>query len=214
MLSYSRQDIDPSEQITITLHVSMFSSNNAQKRSGSWYHKIKPGSITASSSSLERYIHDKDGSLCQTLLLPQRFMETEGQDQLATLMLVNNWYRQQSNSNGVAPNINGGASNPAALLKKKSSTFLLHRKHSVEFNHDDAENKSTTTTNSIEKAVGKLYIQCLYINTYGNYIPSGMDEALEALNAKRFHETKWQEGYLSQLGGNTKVNVFTSKYTY
>lgn len=61
-----------------------------------------------------------------------------------------------------------------------------------------------------EKAVGKIFIQCLYITIplqQCKDIPQTMNEAIEALNAKRFHQTDWQSGYLSQLGGNTNVSI-------
>ncbi|KAI8639296.1 hypothetical protein BD408DRAFT_323902, partial [Parasitella parasitica] len=107
------KDIDPNEQIAITIHVAAATQNNKkmQLSNSSWYHRMK------APSDLQRYVHEKDGSICQTLFSPDRFMSNASLDQTASLMLVNNWYRAKP-------------ANPAVVAK--------------------------------EKAVGKLYVQCLH----------------------------------------------------
>jgi hypothetical protein len=121
-----------------------------------WLHRI-----INNNHDLERYIKEKDGSICQTIFSP--ILNEESMDKTATLMLVNHWYK------------------PTQHHWKKN---ILK-----------------------EKAVGKLQIHYLYITTDSNQQgPNTMEEAIEALNAKRFHQTQWQSGYLSQLGGNTNVS--------
>ncbi|KAK4516224.1 uncharacterized protein ATC70_011193 [Mucor velutinosus] len=171
-------DVDPNEQVAITIHVAATqNSKRLQNASSSWYHRMK------TPSDLQRYVHQKDGSICQTLFSPSRFVAEDALDQTASLMLVNNWYR-----------INQQATNTSSssLLLRRTSTLM--------------KKKPTMSTPAVvrEKAVGKIYVQCLYLKIKGNYIPRDIDEAVEALNAKRFHNTDWQSGYLSQLGGNAK----------
>jgi hypothetical protein len=108
-------------------------------------------------------------------------MENGPLDQTASLMLVNSWYKTSSSSTTTAKT-------PLLRLRKTTS---LQRKNNL----------------APEKAVGKIYIQCLYVKTRGNYMPRKMEEAIEALNANRFHQTDWQAGYMSQIGGNIKVNA-------
>lgn len=130
------------------------------KKEKSWYNRLR------SPCDLERYMHEKDGSICQTIFLPSRFVVDGSLDQKATLMLVNNWYRYDVRS---------------SLIKRKKQTR--------------------------EKAVGKIYIQCLYVtaSTSCDYLPKTMNEAVEALNAKRFHQTEWQSGYLSQIDSRVSL---------
>lgn len=178
------QDVDPNEQIAITIHVAATQNNKKMQQSNSsWYHRIK------APSDLQRYVHEKDGSICQTLFAPDRFMTDGSLDQTASLMLVNNWYRTTQNSMN--------SSTPSLLLRKTST--LMKKKSS---------HMSTAIVR--EKAVGKVYVQCLYLKIQGNHIPRDLDEAVEALNAKRFHNTDWQSGHLSQLGGNVKVQQVIS----
>ncbi|KAI7896508.1 uncharacterized protein EV154DRAFT_492503 [Mucor mucedo] len=140
------ENVDPNELVAITIGVI--------KKEKSWFHRFRP------SSDLERYMHEKDGSICQTIFSPGRFVVDDALDQKATLMLVNNWYGEGK------------------------STFRQQRKKSI----------------MREKAVGKIYIQCVYITApISCSLPHTMDEALEGLNAKRFHETEWQSGYLFQI---------------
>ncbi|CEP07744.1 hypothetical protein [Parasitella parasitica] len=173
------QDIDPNEQIAITIHVAAATQNSkkTQLSTSSWYHRIK------ASSDLQRYVHEKDGSICQTLFSPDRFMANVSIDQTASLMLVNNWYRPVQHT--MSP------SSSSSLLLRKTST-LMKKKPVV------------PAAAAKEKAVGKLYVQCLYIKIQGNRFPRDLNEAVEALNAKRFHNTVWQSGHLLQLGGNAK----------
>lgn len=133
---------------------------------------------------MERYIHEKDGAICQTSFLPSRFITDGLFDQTATLMLVNNWYQGKDAHN----------TNPTASLLLKRSTSWKKKRSSI----------------IREKAVGKIYIQCLYVMVpkHCKEVPQTIEEAIEALNAKRFHQTDWQSGYLSQLGGNTKVRSY------
>lgn len=169
------EDINPDEQITISIHVD--DENNKKMHTNSnWYHRIR--SATAASSDLSRYVHEKDGAICQTSFLPSRFITDGLLDQTATLMLVNNWYNSKD-SNSINP-----------TLLKRSTSWKKKRNSIIR-----------------EKAVGKIYIQCLYlmIPKHCKEAPQTMEEAIEALNAKRFHQTDWQSGYLLQLGGNTKV---------
>ncbi|KAF1799015.1 hypothetical protein FB192DRAFT_1345885 [Mucor lusitanicus] len=172
------QDVDPNEQIAITIHIAATQNNKRlQQSNSSWYHRMK------TPSDLQRYVHEKDGSICQTLFSPNRFVAEDALDQTASLMLVNNWYRtnqQFSNS----------SSSSSSLLLRRTSTLM--------------KKKSTVPAIVREKAVGKIYVQCLYLKIKGSYVPRDIDEAVEALNAKRFHHTDWQSGYLSQLGGNAK----------
>lgn len=99
-------------------------------------------------------------------------------------MLVNNWYQGKDSHN----------TNPTTSLLLKRSTSWKKKRSSI----------------IREKAVGKIYIQCLYVMVpkHCKEVPQTMEEAIEALNAKRFHQTDWQSGYLSQLGGNTKVRPY------
>lgn len=173
------QDVDPNEQIAITIHVAAAqNSKRLQHANSSWYHRIK------TPSDLQRYVHEKDGSICQTLFSPNRFVAEDALDQTASLMLVNNWYRTNQQA--------AITSSPSLLLRRTST--LMKKKPSA-----------STPAIVREKAVGKIYVQCLYLKIKGNYIPRDIDEAVEALNAKRFHNTDWQSGYLSQQGGNVKV---------
>jgi hypothetical protein len=105
-------------------------------------------------------------------------MET-GLDQTASLMLVNNWYKASSNNSTTTT----------------TNTSLLRLRKTKKKNF------------APEKAVGKMYIQCLHVKTRGNYVPRTMEEAIEALNAYRFHQTDWQAGYMSQMGGNIEVKI-------
>ncbi|RCH87690.1 hypothetical protein CU098_009658, partial [Rhizopus stolonifer] len=84
---------------------------------------------------------------------------------------------------------------PSSLLKRTSS-IIKKRPQSI----------------AKEKAVGKIVIQCLGVKMKEemNYVPHDMQEAIEATLAKRFYQTEWQSGYLTQLGGNTE----TPKYCY
>lgn len=67
---------------------------------------------------------------------------------------------------------------------------------------------------SREKAVGKLHIECMYLETMGDQMPEDMEQAVDGLNAKRIHQTIWQSGYMTQLGGNETVKeIFARKYT-
>ena len=146
-------------QIAITLHAT-------KKTIGShWYHKMKSG------SDLNRYIHEKDSSLCQTLLPLSQFIPS---DKTVALLLTNNWYKPQT----------------------ESSLFQLIKKKPV----------------AKEKGVGKIILQCLTIDirSDADYVPHDMDEAMEALNAKRFYQTQWQSGYMmviTQSGLNNKVRT-------
>ncbi|GAN10397.1 hypothetical protein MAM1_0351d09938 [Mucor ambiguus] len=172
------QDVDPNEQIAITIHVAATQNNKRlQHANSSWYHRMK------TPSDLQRYVHEKDGSICQTLFSPNRFVAEDALDQTASLMLVNNWYRTNQQAT---------ITSSSSLLLRRTSTLI--------------KKKSAISTPAIvrEKAVGKIYVQCLYLKIKDNYIPRDIDEAVEALNAKRFHNTDWQSGYLSQLGGNAK----------
>lgn len=94
-------------------------------------------------------------------------------------MLVNNWYQETGN-------------HASSLLLKRSSSFK----------------KKKPSQNP--KAVGKIYIQCLYLTVAKSCqsIPTSMNEALEALNTKRFHQTKWQSGYLFYHNEHSKVNRY------
>ncbi|KAI9248964.1 hypothetical protein EDC94DRAFT_332489 [Helicostylum pulchrum] len=155
-------DVDAEEQITVTIHV--------EKKETNWYNRIR-----SSSSDLERYIHDTDGSICQTSFSPNRFAIDGSGDQKATLMLVNNWYHETNPTTS------------SSLLLKRSPFKKKKPRH-------------------IAKAVGKIYIQCLYITVANScqYIPHNMNEALEALNTKRFHQTSWKSGYLFQRTEKSK----------
>ncbi|KAI8884505.1 hypothetical protein K501DRAFT_312685 [Backusella circina FSU 941] len=55
-----------------------------------------------------------------------------------------------------------------------------------------------------EKAMGKLHIECLYLPRVSGDVPLELDKTVQDLNSMRFHQTLWQSGYMSQLGGNTK----------
>lgn len=55
-----------------------------------------------------------------------------------------------------------------------------------------------------EKAMGKLHIECLYLPRISGNAPLELDKTVQDLNSIRFHQTIWQSGYMSQLGGNTK----------
>lgn len=158
-------DVDAEEQITITIHV--------EKKETNWYNRIR-----SSSSDLERYIHDTDGSICQTSFSPNLFAIDGSGDQKATLMLVNSWYHETN------------ATTTSSLLLKRSSFKKKKPRHTA-------------------KAVGKIYIQCLYISVANScqYIPHTMNEALEALNTKRFHQTSWKSGYLFQRTEKSKVKI-------
>lgn len=107
-------------------------------------------------------------------------MESTSLGHTASLMLVNNWYKASASKNS--------ATNTSLLRLRKSNS---QKKRSL----------------SLEKAVGKIYVYCLYVKTQGTNIPSNMEEAIEALNANRFHQTDWQAGYMSQMGGNFEVNI-------
>lgn len=145
-----RENVDPNELIAITIGVT--------KKEKSWFHRFRPP------CDLERYMHEKDGSICQTIFSPGRFVVDGALDQKATLMLVNNWYHDGKSS--------------------------FKRKKVVR-----------------EKAVGKIYIQCVYITApVSCTLPETMTEALEGLNAKRFHQTEWLSGYLSQI--DMRVSFF------
>lgn len=175
------EDINPDEQITISIHVDE-NNKKIHTTNSHWYHRIRSATTTSTASSdLERYIHEKDGAICQTSFLPSRFITDGLFDQTATLMLVNNWYQGKDSHN----------TNPTTSLLLKRSTSWKKKRSSI----------------IREKAVGKIYIQCLYVMVpkHCKEVPQTMEEAIEALNAKRFHQTDWQSGYLSQLGGNTKV---------
>ncbi|KAG2236135.1 hypothetical protein INT48_003754 [Thamnidium elegans] len=154
-------DVDAEEQITITIHV--------EKKETNWYNRIR-----SSSADLERYIHDTDGSICQTSFSPNLFAIDGSSDQKATLMLVNNWYHETTPTT-------------TSSLLKRSSFKKKKPRHTA-------------------KAVGKIYIQCLYITVANScqYIPNNMNEALEALNTKRFHQTSWKSGYLFQRTEKSK----------
>lgn len=158
-------DVDAEEQITVTIHV--------EKKETNWYNRIR-----SSSSDLERYIHDTDGSICQTSFSPNRFAIDGSGDQKATLMLVNNWYHETNPTTS------------SSLLLKRSPFKKKKPRHTA-------------------KAVGKIYIQCLYITVANScqYIPHNMNEALEALNTKRFHQTSWKSGYLFQRTEKSKVII-------
>ena len=155
------EQVEPDEQIALTIHV------DKQHHNHNWYHRIR------SSSDLERYIHETDNAICQTLFSPSRFIVDGSLDQNATLMLVNHWYKPSHDMK--------------SSWKKKRHALNARS----------------------EKAVGKIYIQCLYITVpkQGEHIPYTMDEAIEGLNIKRFHATLWQSGYLSQLDENTMVRA-------
>lgn len=180
----SSQDADPKEQIAITIHVAATQNNRKmQQSSSSWYHRIK------APSDLQRYVHEKDGSICQTLFSLDRFMANDSLNQTASLMLVNNWYRTiQHAANTLSP-----SSSSSSLLRKTST---LMKKKAI-----------AATAVAREKAVGKIYVQCLYLKVQdSNFIPRDLNEAVEILNAKRFHNTDWQSGRLLQLGGNAQVH--------
>lgn len=137
--------MDPNELVAITIGVN--------KKEKSWFHRFRPP------CDLERYMHEKDGSICQTIFSPGRFVVDSALDQKATLMLVNNWYQDGK------------------------SSFKQRKKQVMR-----------------EKAVGKIYIQCVYITApISCTLPNTMHEALEGLNAKRFHQTEWQSGYLYRI---------------
>jgi hypothetical protein len=166
--------VDPDEQITISIRVD---NNKSSNTSTNWLNRRL---ISRSNSDLDRYIHEKNGSICRTSFSPSRFIidRLSPQDQSATLMLVNNWYKP---------------------IHESSKKFISIKKRQPE-----PQQQSTVIR---EKAVGKIYIQCLYVTAQGNKsLSKTMDEAIEALNAKRFHQTIWQSGYLYQSGGNTKVS--------
>ncbi|KAI8358409.1 hypothetical protein BD560DRAFT_196342 [Blakeslea trispora] len=165
-------NIEMQEQIAITIHATC-----SRRTTGSnWYHKIK------SSSDLNRYIHEKDGSLGQTLLPINQSIPGENTENTVALLLTNNWYRTQTE---------------ASSFFKKTSTII--------------KKKSLHITPQ-EKGVGKIVVRCLAIKVCRetDYVPQDMDEAIEALNARRFYQTQWQAGYMTQFGGNAKVkkNVF------
>lgn len=165
-------DADPDQQIALTIHVDRSKKSNPAL--SSWYHKMK-----ASSSDLERYVHEKDGSICQTLFTPDRFMKETSLEQTASLMLLNGWYRVMS-----TPTNNSTSSLLSFKKKKPTAPAALAR----------------------EKAVGKIVISCLYIEAYGDHrLPKTMYEAIEGINANRFHHTVWQSGYLLQCSGSEKV---------
>lgn len=174
--------MDPDQQITISIHV-----DNKTSSTTNWLNRRISSS---NKSDLDRYVSEKDGSICQTLFSPSRFIIEGSPDQTATLMLVNHWYKPSQGST-------------------KRASILSLKKRSLQ------QQKSATaaaTTMMREKAVGKIYIQCLYVTAHagearggGGGLPKTMDEAIEALNAKRFHQTVWQSGYLGQYGGNIKV---------
>lgn len=166
MVLYGSIDVDPDQPICITIRIDNSHRNPALHN---WYHKkIKP------SSDLHRYVHERDGSICQTLFLPQRFMEQESVQKRASLMLVNNWYKPASNYT------------PSLLYSFKTNGYSSPNK---------------------EKAVGKLHVECLYIETIGDKVPEDMDSVINSLNAKRFHQTIWQSGYMTQLGGRNSGRV-------
>lgn len=170
-------DVDPDQQIALTIHVERGKKSNPAF--STWYHKIK------SSSDLQRYVHEKDGSICQTLFSPDRFMNGSSLEQTASLMLVNGWYR--------------------ILLNNNSSSSLLSFKK-----------KKPTAPAALarEKAVGKVVVQCLSVEAYGDRLPETMDEAIEGINANRFHQTVWQSGYLSQCGEDERVRILDPKSLY
>ncbi|KAI9478778.1 MAG: hypothetical protein EXX96DRAFT_259630 [Benjaminiella poitrasii] len=175
------EDIDLEEQIVITIHVADDYKRTNQV-SNTWYQKLK------SVSDLDRYVHPRDGSICQTVFSPSQFTsKQEGVEHMATLMLVNNWYKAHQVSS---------SSTPSLLLGRRTSS-IIRRKSTI----------SSSTMTAREKAVGKLYIECLCVTTYGQYVPRDIEEVVEALNARRFYKTDWQTGYLTQFGGNAKVRA-------
>jgi hypothetical protein len=177
-------------EFTITIHAKPFESDRSTTLS-----RILSTQRKSRAEGLSKYINSEDGALAQVRISFQDIMsECRSKICTATFHLVNGWYKDAG-----LPLISGRNRMARRPIREKVVGKLLVKL--VYLPGVDPQVCMQDHQHSHQRLLTNHFISQRFA------LPPNIEACEEALNIRRWHETCWYVGYMSQLGGDLNVSV-------